>query len=47
MELEASIPWSQELSAGLHPEPDQSSPYNPTLFKTDINIIHPPTYRYS
>jgi hypothetical protein len=31
MELEVSLPCSQEPSTGPHPEPDQSSPYHPTL----------------
>jgi hypothetical protein len=29
MELEGSLPCSQEPSTGPYPEPDQSSPYNP------------------
>jgi hypothetical protein len=32
MELEGSLPCSQELSTGLYPEPDESIPYHTILF---------------
>jgi hypothetical protein len=31
MELENSLPYSQEPSTGPYPEPDESSPYHPIL----------------
>jgi hypothetical protein len=31
MEPEGSLPCSQEPTIGLHPEPDESSPYQSTL----------------
>jgi hypothetical protein len=31
MELEGSLPRSQEPSTGPYPEPDQSNPYHPIL----------------
>jgi hypothetical protein len=45
MELEGLLPCSQEPDSGPYPEPDQSSPYNPSLSlsKINFNIIHPPT----
>jgi hypothetical protein len=42
MELEGSLPHSQELSTGPYPEPDKSSPYHSILSEIDLNIIHPP-----
>jgi hypothetical protein len=35
MELEGSVPCSQELSVGPSPEPGKSSPYNPILSLKD------------
>jgi hypothetical protein len=32
MEPEGSLPYSQEPSTDLYPEPDQSNPYHPILF---------------
>jgi hypothetical protein len=32
MELEDSLPCSQQLTTGLYPEPDESSQRLPTLF---------------
>jgi hypothetical protein len=37
---ESSLPCSQEPSTGPYPEPDHSSPYNPSL----SNITHPPKH---
>jgi hypothetical protein len=31
MEPEVSLPCSQDPGTGLHPEPDESSPANPTF----------------
>jgi hypothetical protein len=44
MESEGTIPCSQEPSTDPYPEPDQSSPYHPTLplSKIHFNIILPP-----
>jgi hypothetical protein len=39
MEPEGSLPYSQQLSAGPYPEPDQTSPYHPILYKIHFNII--------
>jgi hypothetical protein len=47
MEPESSISCLQELSNGLYPEPDQSSPYHPILSKIHFNIIFPPTPKSS
>jgi hypothetical protein len=33
MESEGSLPCSQEPATGLYPEPDDSSPHPPTLFR--------------
>jgi hypothetical protein len=44
MELEGSIPNSQELSTWFYPEPDQTKPVHITpshLSKIRPNIIHP------
>jgi hypothetical protein len=35
MELEVSLPCSQQLSTGLYPEPDDSSPQLLILFTRD------------
>jgi hypothetical protein len=43
MQPEGSILYSQKLSTGPHPEPDQSSPYHTVLSKFHFNIIHSPT----
>jgi hypothetical protein len=37
MEPEGSLPCSQGPSTGPYPEPDQSSPYHPTLFLYDAS----------
>jgi hypothetical protein len=43
MEPESSLPCSQEPSTGPYPEPDQSGPYRPILYKIYCNIVHSPT----
>jgi hypothetical protein len=43
MELESSLPCSQEPYTGPYPEPDQSSPCHAILSQIHFNIIHPPT----
>jgi hypothetical protein len=46
MELESSLPCSQELSTGPCPEPGRSSPYHPIppyLSKIHFNIVYPST----
>jgi hypothetical protein len=48
MEPEGSLSRSQELSTGLYPESDESSPITPAYFsKTRFNIILLPTSRSS
>jgi hypothetical protein len=37
MELEGSLPCSQQSATGSYPEPDQSSPYYPSLSKIHFN----------
>jgi hypothetical protein len=44
MELEGSIPNSQELSTCPYPEPDQSSPHHPILTLIDPFEYYPTTY---
>jgi hypothetical protein len=36
MEKEGSLPCSQELAIGNHPEPDEASPHHHILFITDV-----------
>jgi hypothetical protein len=36
MENESSLPCSQEPSTDPYPEPDESSPYRPTLPMKDV-----------
>jgi hypothetical protein len=43
IEPEGSLLSSQEPSTCPYPEPDQSSPYHPSLTKTHFNIVHPRT----
>jgi hypothetical protein len=43
MELQGSLPCSQEPSTGPYPERDRSGPYHPILSKIHFNIAHPPT----
>jgi hypothetical protein len=43
MELEGSVPCSQQSSTGPYPEPDQSSPYYSILSDIQLNIILPLT----
>jgi hypothetical protein len=46
MELEGSLPCSQEPSTGPYPKPDQSNLYHPILSyhsKIRFNIVYPST----
>jgi hypothetical protein len=43
MELEGSLPCSQELSTGPYPEANKSSPYHPILTEIHFNIVQPHT----
>jgi hypothetical protein len=40
MELKGSLPGLQELTAGLSPEPDESSEYHTILFLSDPPLIY-------
>ena len=47
MEPKVSLPCSQEPATCLFSEPDQSSPRRLLRFVIHLNIILPPTHRYS
>jgi hypothetical protein len=36
MEPEGSLPYSQKLTPGSYPEPDESTPHPPILFLEDL-----------
>jgi hypothetical protein len=39
MELQGSLPCSQEPSTGPYPEPDEFSPYQPNLFPYTLMLF--------
>jgi hypothetical protein len=48
MEPEGSLPCSQKPATEPYPEPaESSSPIDPYLPKVHLNVIHPPTPRFS
>jgi hypothetical protein len=44
MEPVVSLPWSQQPSTGLYPEPDESSSHYPILSVQHPSQYYPPTY---
>jgi hypothetical protein len=44
LELEASLPRSQEPNAGLYPEPDESVTHSLTLFPQDPFLYYASIY---
>jgi len=43
MELEGSLPCSQQPATGLNPDRDESSPHPPTIFPQDTVQYYPPS----